>query len=60
VAMTTSSTATTGTYVDTSVTVGAYCYTVQQVLNGASSVDSNLAPVTVSPLPPTGLTLVAQ
>jgi hypothetical protein len=60
VAMTTSSTSTTGTYIDTTVTVGTYCYTVQQDLNGAASVNSNLAPVTVSPLPPTGLTLVAQ
>lgn len=39
-------------YVDTTVTAGTYCYIAQQVLNGASSVPSNSAPVTVSPLPP--------
>lgn len=60
VSMFSSGSTTTGSYVDTTVTVGTWCYTVQQDQNGATSVNSNLAPVSVSPLPPTTLTVVAQ
>lgn len=48
------------TYVDNTVVVGNYCYTAQQVQNGASSVNSNLAPVSVSPLPPVNVTVTAK
>lgn len=44
-------------YVDTTVSVGTYCYTAQHVLNGANSVNSNLASASVSPLPATGLSV---
>lgn len=47
-------------YVDSTVTVGTFCYAVQHVLGGAASVDSNLAPATVSPLPVTTLTVTVQ
>jgi len=49
-----------GPYTDTSVTAGSYTYYVTAVVNGAESVPSNTATVTISPLPPTGLTAVAQ
>lgn len=47
----------TAPYVDSTVTVGAYCYTLQHDLGGAASIDSNLAPATVSPLPVLNVTV---
>jgi hypothetical protein len=44
-------------YVDTTVGVGTYCFTTHHVLNGANSINSNLASTTVSPLPATQLTV---
>jgi hypothetical protein len=46
-----------GPYTDTTVTAGAYSYYVTAVVNGAESGPSNTATVTISPNPPTGLTV---
>lgn len=50
----------TAPYVDSTVTVGTFCYAVQHNLGGAVSVNSNLAPATVSPLPITTLTVTVK
>jgi hypothetical protein len=44
-----------GPYTDATITAGAYSYQVTAVVNGAESVPSNTATVTVRPQPPTGL-----
>lgn len=49
-----------GPYNDTSITAGAYIYQVTAVVNGAESVPSNTASVTISPQPPTGLTAASH
>jgi hypothetical protein len=46
-------------YTDATVSAGAYCYYLNAVLNGATSVPSNTAAVTVPVAPPTGLTIVS-
>lgn len=45
------------TFTDTSITPGAYFYTVETLLNGASSVASNEVSAVVLPAPPTALVL---
>lgn len=44
-----------GPYTDLTVTAGAYSYYVTALVNGAESLPSNTATVTVRPQPPTGL-----
>jgi hypothetical protein len=44
-----------GPYTDSSVTAGAYSYYVTSVVNGAESIASNTATISVLPQPPTGL-----
>lgn len=44
-----------GPYADTTVAVGAYCYYVTSVVNGAESLPSNKVTATVLPQSPTGL-----
>src|ERR1700734_1887494 len=46
-----------GPYVDTTVTAGAYSYYVTATVNGAVSAPSNTATGTLSPLPPTVLSV---
>jgi len=46
-----------GPYVDTTVTAGAYSYYVTATVNGVASGPSNTATGTLSPLPPTGLSV---
>lgn len=48
-----------GPYTDTAVTAGVYAYYVVAIVNGASSVPSNIVQVTVTPLPPTALSASA-
>ena len=43
---------TTMTYVDSTVTVGNYCYVVTATSNGATSANSNSAPAVILPYPP--------
>ena len=47
-------------YVDSTVSIGVYCYTIQHDLNGANSANSNLAPATVSPLPVVNVTVTVK
>ena len=51
---------TTTSYVDNSVLIGYYCYTVTATVNGAESVDSNLAEARILPLAPTNLKATAK
>lgn len=46
-----------GPYTDSTVTAGSYFYYVTAVVNGAESAPSNTATVSISPQPPTGLTV---
>jgi hypothetical protein len=52
-------TSTATSYTDTTVSAGAYCYYLEAVLNGASSVPSNTVAATVPVAPPSGLTIVS-
>jgi hypothetical protein len=49
-----------GPYIDTTVTAGSYSYYAVAVVNGASSAPSNIATGTLSPQPPTGLSVAVQ
>lgn len=49
--------ATPASYVDSTVTVGAWCYFVAGTAGGATSVPSNTANPSVLPFPVTGLTV---
>ena len=50
----------TTSYTDAGLQPGAYCYAVTSFLNGAESVDSNLAPAVVPPSPPSALATKAS
>lgn len=49
-----------GPYSDATVTVGAYCYHVTAVVNGAESLPSNNVNATVLPQSPSGLVVAAS
>jgi hypothetical protein len=49
-----------GPYTDASVGIGKFCYYVTAVVNGAESLPSNFAPMTVLPKSPTAVTAVSQ
>lgn len=49
-----------GPYVDATITAGIYSYYGVTVLNGATSAPSNIATGTLSPQPPTGLSVAVN
>lgn len=51
---------TTTSYTDSTVTVGTWCYYVEQVQNSTSSAPSNLAGGTAAPNPVAALTVVVK
>jgi hypothetical protein len=52
--------ATSPTYVDSTVTVGLFCYFVTGTAGGAESAPSNDVNVAITPFAPTVLTVIAQ
>jgi hypothetical protein len=48
------------TYVDTSVTVGGYCFAVTATFNGAESPQSNTKPAQILPFAPSELNVQVQ
>lgn len=48
------------TFVDSTVTPGNYCYVTTASIGGAESGNSNNAPASVLPFPPTGLNVTVQ